>query len=1469
MASNTTLKALGLYTQPNQLETAPGSLVTASNIIIKRDDVIESRRGYKLYGTAMGTSSDRAKQLMTYKDRILRHFSNVLEFDTFQLDALGESIFLAFSGNFLEPQPGRRIRFIEANSNFYFTSSDGIKKISAQTADDFTTAPGYITQAGGIKALDLTARLSTPANLQNGILPQDSAVAYRVVWGYNDANNNLILGTPSQRAEVFNPLISLELQDFMRILGALDNVAEAGGSLISDTDYVSTLELPITASATDLYNNLISLASKIDNDILYADTAGGTPIMIGGAGSAISVTSNIATITRDAAFTQNFSDYLSPGSKIFLSGFVGSAAVANGAQIVATSGTNTITFNLTTPDFSQSPVTTGQIFSNEFRSITQPAAPSIPPTDDELVALQTYMNNIIVQLQSFPTTGTPPVISSASLTAYINNLDITTTANVILNITIPQRATVNTFYQIYRSPVTSATGPLTITDLVPSDEMKLVFEGFPTTTDLSNGFVEVEDDTPDSFAGAFLYTNATTGEGITQANDLPPYALDINKFKNYTFYANTRTLQREQINLLGVTNMITDFNNSIIPTISISDGVTTNTYTFVTGLFEITLITFGASEAAVNTLEQAAVTATFFTLNSANDYRKYYVWFSNGTTLQPTSSDIPDIADRTEIKVLFNNADTNSQVAAKARDAIAVENLDFVTATASSPNSHELTIENTEVGYTTDSYSGGTGLTDVVIQQGRGENAATNQILLSTLTSPAQAVDQTARSLVRVINKNVNEVVYAYYLSGAQDVPGKVLLEGRALTDVKFYILGNNSNTGLSFNPDLSPATFISSIATGFPSLITTSTPHGLINLDQVMITDTDSTPSTNGLYTITYVSSTQFTINVNVTVAGTRGSIRSAATAISSNNEPQRHRIYYSKLLQPEAVPLVNFIDVGAQDKAILRIFPLRDSLFVFKEDGLFRISGETAPFNLALFDSSVILLAADSLDVSNNTLYGWTTQGISTITEGGASIASRAIDIDILKLATAQYVNFKTATWGIGYESDNSYTVYTTANQTDQVATIGYRFSTLTNSWTTFDKSCTCGIIDSADDKQYLGAGDVNFIEQERKNFSRTDYADREYVKQLIGGNYYGFQLKLPDLEHIEEGDVFTQEQLLTIYQYNTTLQKLDIDPLLSPHDYVSTLTAVGGDDLRVITDALINKVAFDPGRISQPGFTPSADYTVYESINTVGTITNISAGEPAIVTSPAHGLQTGRVITIAGTNSTPSADGTYVVTVLTANTFTIPKAIRAPSTTGTFSVENNDFRDVEASFNGMIALLNNDNGVAFGNYQPVNTTTLQEANVIAVDSVSKKVTLDLKLDFVVGPLTLYKAIQSDVQWSPYTMGDVLNFKHIREATLMFENRAFKEATLSFSSDLVPQFFSIPFNGTGKGLFGFDKFGNNYFGGASNSPPFRTYIPRQTQRCRFLNIKFTHKAARELYAIFGLTLTGEITPSSRAYRS
>lgn len=1742
------LKALGINAQPNQLDVPQGSLIEASNCIIRRDNVIEPRRGFKLYGDAMGTSSDVAKQLMEYRGRIIRHYSDVLQFDTLVLNSDNESIFNTFAGSYSEVVPGLRIKSIESNNNLYFTTSDGIKKISSSSADGLSTSSGFITNAGGIKALDISSILSITPGSSTGFLPTDAAVAYRVVWGIKDANNNTILGTPSSRTTVYNPLLQMLIRDYMPVLYALDQL-NTTGSVYNDGDYTSSLGLDVNASAQELKNNLVSLTEKLDAErgVLFsaADFNSG------------SITNGIATIKVDNL--EGGFGKIAVGDTIYLSAFtVGTSGSLNGPQTVVNVTSDGTDFIITFSTTAVGTVGAGEITSGSFRGIEIPDDPSLPATHDEVEALQTYLQSIIDVLQDtenlnevanndglnainpleittaavtgtttltinfdtsvantdarnqfvvgdaiylgglwtatgatdisgVQTVATTPGAGSITITlatpvtngavtidtttvvdriqrftdalqvTYIQDLVLTTTANVTLTVIIPPEVTTSNFYQIYRSNIVEATGTDVIADLTPDDEMKLVFESFPTDAEIAAGYLIVEDVVPDSFiqGATNLYTNQNSGEGILQSNDIPPLAQDITIFKNYTWYANTKTRHRQEVFMLGVTKIIDDFDDGLNPSIEIGNETTHNTYRFVKGVQEITDVTTlaGASLAASGT-------ASYFLLYSANNQTPYYVWYSIGTATDPA------IAGKTGIQVFASAGDTNVQIATKTRDKLNTIVDDFT----ASVSAHTIRITNVDEGPSTNASAGTSGFTVAVITQGVGENIAkevtnitcvagnlyvtvgtadyftlnspfdrqlyafwfnvgggamtapvlngrtvtpisvlttdTNaqvatkvaaaittagfwttsvnsnvvtsttlfygptinstevvanagftvstttegalDVLLSNSPSPSVAVDATSRSLIRAINLNEQaEIVNAFYLSGAADTPGDILFEAQSLSDIPFYVVTNQDNTGSSFNPDLSP-TIIGITNTAANPTVVTATGHTLQDGDSVMIVGSNSIPKIDGIYAVSgVVAGVSFTINVNVITPGTTGSIIPLLSAEVSDNEVKPNRIYYSKLQQPEAVPIVNFLDVGSVNKAILRIFPLRDSLFVFKEEGLFRISGETPPWSLALFDANTKLIAADSLGSSNNLLYCWAKAGIVTVSESGAQLISRPIDTLILAISSSsQFANFNTLTWGIGYDSDNAYYVYTVKETTDTVATICYRYSNLTNTWTTFDKTNTCGIIYSVDDKLYMGAGDINFLEQERKDFARTDYADRQYQFELLAGNYFssGASIKLENPSVIEVGDVIVQEQTLTVYSYNQLLKKLDIDSQVDDGDYLDTLEAFGGDNMRTKLEELALKLDNDPGLSNIHSFAPadvntgtdtitiashgylntqpvmfsstgtlpaglnstSFYYIINSATNTfkvsateggaavnitstgsgVHTITHVqyqyaiiertnypitsnSIANPTVVTSTNHGLETSRLITISSViGSNPTINGVFYVTRVNANSFSLAIDVVSPGTGGTFTTDIQNFGDINSCFNIIIGKLNADPGAAFSNYQTINDTTIQETIVTGINYSTGIVTLLPKLDFVIGPLTVYKKIDSNFTYSPATLGDPVGSKQLYESTIMFQNKTFTEATMAFSTDLFPEFLEVKFNGLGNGIFGHEAFGGNYFGGDSHSAPFRTYVPRQCQRCRFINIKFNHGIARETYSIYGISLTGRIGLSSRAYR-
>lgn len=1641
MASNVTLKAVGLNYSPNNLSLPEGSLVEANDVIIRRDNVVESRRGLFEYSNNFTGTAVPPKQILTYKDRILSHYASTLDFDTKILDTLGKSIFASFSGSFSEVATGLRMKFIEANKNLYFTTSDGIKKISARTANDFTTAANFIVPSGGIKALDFTANLVVTQGETSGFLPVDSTIAYRHLWGYKDLNNNLILGTPSNSIPVYNYLSEIVPLDINNLILQLDNITQSSSTYHSviNNGITTPLAGPFTFSnlfktnindvGSTFATNVINIATYLDQYSTIADINAVTnskPLQIG----TFALTNNVATITfssGDPTTVFTFGDVIAitgavdSGGNLY-SAFNNPSGNNNFWRITSVTST-TITFNFSHADItSGSPGTSTKIFPYTFRNIINTPNPNglyvaltdptfvveTPATSLELRTIEDAINRIIIALQS----RLKNFISNSLFTQYLQNLSITQAANVDLNITIPESITStnnasNEFVQVYRTRVFTAQDTQVLgTDVVPDDEMRLVFEGFPTPTDLAAGFINYFDNYPDDLrnTNANLYTNPTTGEGIDQANDIPPIAQDINRFKNVLFFANTKTRHRiNPFQLLGISNITSTNNNNKI---TFSNGTTNITLTFNPGIQQVTNVQIKS-----NTL--ANFLGNYWTINSGTNINKYYVWYrvdNAGTDPAPKVGGVP----LTGIRIDLLTGDSITNIRDKTLASLNSFALDFTiipsityTFTLSSPSTasigdiytnngnkytvlsnivsastlicsgnsnptssgnltrsigsgtnsipfssfvslnNGMNITNTLEGITTNAADfniGGTNIAITTTTTGAGEDILNKKVLLSSVGTRAQQIDVTARSLVRVINEQSNTFLNAYYVSGSNSSPGIINLESISLGNIAFYVLGSNTGIGTSFNPDISPTNLITAITSANPAVIT-STAHGLTNLEQIMISGSNSGVSIDGIWNVTVIDANHFSVPVNnSSIAGTTGAWASLANTNVSNNETKPNRIYYSKLSQPEAVPLLNYFDVGSQDAAILRIFPLRDSLFVFKEDGLYRISGEIAPFVVTLFDSSIVLTAPDSVAIANNIIYGWTTKGISNVTEAGANEITRPIDTQILKLSSANYPNFSTLTWGVGYDSDNSYTVFTNSSTDDTVPTIGFRYSNLTNTWTNIQRSQNCGAVLPKEDVLYMGAGDLGLIHRERKTLTRLDYADKDFTVSLTSGSTFdnGLILQLDSISNISVGDVVIQNQYLTIFGFNSLLQKLDFDtfvginnissttgagttitvhtttnhglntndyvvlsgtnsspvingtyqivvisptsytitipsPLLvqastgfSKRSYALSIPAITGDNLRDDIVKLASYLDTDP--VLTP-ITPS-----YSSMiaNKFGSITSNSIGSPTNITAAVHGLINGRVITITGSNSSPIIDGTYSVTVVDANTFSVPINVTTPGTTGSWTTSNtlNQIEDIVVCYNAIISKLNDSaSGTRFKNYVLVDDTnsSLFEAVILNVNNRNKQITVNLPLQWVVGDLQIFKAIPCHLVYAPITFGNPLQLKHIYESTLMFNNKAFTVAKAGYSTDLKPEFSYDTFYGQGNGIFGHYSnpgFGYGFFGGSSNSAPFRTIIPRDAQRCRYMNVSFDHQVAREIWSLYGITLTKTDSDSNRAYR-
>lgn len=118
---------------------------------------------------------------------------------------------------------------------------------------------------------------------------------------------------------------------------------------------------------------------------------------------------------------------------------------------------------------------------------------------------------------------------------------------------------------------------------------------------------------------------------------------------------------------------------------------------------------------------------------------------------------------------------------------------------------------------------------------------------------------------------NLTKADVTYTISGARD-------EGQILQIWEAKTADWNTETSGEVDYTLDPTQRVIPITSNSianPSVVTTPVPHGLTTGDIILISGVaTSSPTINGQRTVTVISSTTFSVTVNVTVAGTGGSL-------------------------------------------------------------------------------------------------------------------------------------------------------------------------------------------------------------------------------------------------------------------------------------------------------------------------------------------------------------------------------------------------------------------------------------------------------------------------------------------------------------------------------------------------------------------------------------------------------------------
>lgn len=1420
MLSNTT-KLKGLYTFGNELLQPEGSLSIADNINIDEPNVLTQRRGFNDYADMLTTESLRIRQLLSYKGTLIRHYTNKLEF-------FRNGLFEQFDGSYYELDSDIRLKSVSANGNLYFTTSDGIKKISALNASEFSVSPGYIANAGVPEALDVSGKVVYTAS---GFLPLQSKVAYKVLFGKKDVNTNLLLGTPSARFVVTNS--SKDVFTFEKT----NLVFKSDENFVAQKTTV-TCGVASNTNETNLSNpDSILLVNSANDAFRYAfwfnKGTGIAPTVVGYTNvevdiSALGPSDNVAPALFSAAQAvplEEITPVLSGTTVVFTNQLEGAStgvtsptgnlltdigggwskvnnAIGTDSKyiekyFIIKTATSDFCFYFgnarTIEDVPTDPALLGMTFVGiEISNTSNKAfiASIASQRIREAVGFQ-YDVNLDVSVTNPLVTLTDTaggdiedaeqgnIVTSTMEVVVLNQGTIAEGqfANVEVSFTIPSGIDTTYFYQIYRTSYISVSQGLTLNDIDPGEEHNLVYEG--SVNQAVGTKITITDITNENFrnSGLPLYNNPISGEGILQSNNIPPVSKDITNYRGFTFYGNTKINHQQSITTVSVDDIVSEVSKYIV----LNDTVTRE-YLFRGSASNYTLTAADRANTKIHNLTNPDAKIYMY---SALDETKYVVYFDDGTGTKATDTDaVHIIVDISELAPSDNVAPTLQLVLGQFQDFTITGLVDVLTI-ENSENGASSPISTTN-GIATDI---GTGWSIVVNAIGEGEDLANQIVLISKSASVGLKLERTIRSLVNVINADALSPVNAYYISSLTDLPGKFLLKARSITDQYFYSI-LDSIVGSDFNPELpakSTAGFTDITPVGLTKTRLEFVGHEFVTGESVYIVVPNAVPAIKGSFVVTVVDVNNIEINTFNLSGTTTGSFYFFPFE-KSDNLRSPNRIYFSKFNQPEAVPLVNYIDIGTKDEQIERILALRDYLFIIKTDGIYTLSGENGLFTVRMLDTEKIL-CPDSAVVLNNQIYMLSTSGVITVNENSPMIIARMIENKFLALNKFRG-NVRRLGFGVSYDDDRAYLLWIPTDSVDEVSTQAFRYNILEKMWTRWTKSATCGlVVENEESLMYIGDGARPIVMRERKNLDRTDFADRDFIVTMGLDAFVSNRYRLSDVADIEAGDVIIQSQLVNISEYNRLLQKLDLDTGLAFTNFFVDYFCNIGDNLASKLTAMNMKLV---------------------DLDTSGNVT----------------LQV---------------------------------------------FQNTNWVEMQTLYNVLMGQLNLPSTVtAFKNYQDSTGSINFEHVITGVFPKSNEIEIFDETEFIQGELIIYKHIQSMGETNPIHFGDASSFKQINKGYLLFDQNNFFRMKLEYCTDLSPSFVGMTFRGRGVGFWGSSTWGfedRNYWGGEGNDAPRRVIIPRNKQRCRYITIRFTHAIARDTYRIVGVAHDVR-SFSARAYK-
>lgn len=383
-----------------------------------------------------------------------------------------------------------------------------------------------------------------------------------------------------------------------------------------------------------------------------------------------------------------------------------------------------------------------------------------------------------------------------------------------------------------------------------------------------------------------------------------------------------------------------------------------------------------------------------------------------------------------------------------------------------------------------------------------------NDYLLQTGGSVSQNIEATAQSLVATINRvSIGDggVVWAEYASGPDNPPGMIRIYKVGFSTQAFQVTVGINGTVFSKRFGFSPRASADLVTSGFSlarvtNVVTATHLGGKTMANALAVGDSVTLNSPTGTFgagphTVTAVSGATFSYAetaINATNAGPLTYSDAALTSMTSIQETRDHRVWFSKFREFEAFPLLNFFDIGRSDKKVLALKATSETLWVFKEDGLFRIFGDDETnFGVEHVDETIQCLSAETIQLFDNRVFAWTNKGVVALDSGSIEYLSKEIDPtlrDIVNTYISSAAQPLNQCFAIAHELDGWYAIFwpdSAINSTPSAAGFGgayvwFREAKQWCRWRYVDGTdpkvggacfpISCGVYNPVDTKYYL---------------------------------------------------------------------------------------------------------------------------------------------------------------------------------------------------------------------------------------------------------------------------------------------------------------------------------------------------------------------------------------------------------------